>query len=223
MCGRLDQNDIDRILNDFSWVDEVIRRSQAEPCWNVAPTMRRPILRIEGAALVLEDRHWGYRSQWGRANGLGISTNARLDKIAGSYWSGLLKRGRVIVPADGWYEWTGEKPNKQPWHIHRADQAPLYMAGLACFGPDGEEPAATGFTVVTAAAEGSLLDVHDRRPVVFSAADAAMWLDPATDSKMAVQLAREASLGPDAFAWYKVDRAVGNVRNQGRHLAQPVD
>jgi hypothetical protein len=29
MCGRLDQNDIDRVLNDFSWAEDVMRRSHA--------------------------------------------------------------------------------------------------------------------------------------------------------------------------------------------------
>ena len=61
MCGRFDQNDIARALSNFSWVDEYLNRSQAEPCWNVAPTMRRPVMHVEGAALVLDDLHWGYQ------------------------------------------------------------------------------------------------------------------------------------------------------------------
>jgi hypothetical protein len=39
---------------------------------------------------------------------------------------------------------------------------------------------------------------------------------------MAEEIARIAALGPDAFAWHAVDRAIGNVRNQGRHLVAPV-
>lgn len=33
---------------------------------------------------------------------------------------------------------------------------------------------------------------------------------------------RVAALGPDAFAWYAVDRAIGNVRNQGPELVEPI-
>jgi hypothetical protein len=40
---------------------------------------------------------------------------------------------------------------------------------------------------------------------------------------MAEEIVRIAALGPDAFAWHAVDRAIGNVRNQGGELVAPVD
>lgn len=219
MCGRLDQNDIDRLLNDFSWADELINRSTAEGQFNVAPGTRRPVLRLEDGKLLVDDLHWGYRSAFAAKSGkIPMAINTRLEKIMGSYWSPLLKRGRVIVPADGWYEWTGEKPNKQAHHIHRKDRAPLYLAALAYLGPPAEHKGGNGFTIVTADAVGGMVDVHDRRPIVFTAADARLWLDPEVSPEKAVQLARSVALGPDAFEWYMVDRAVGNVRNQGSHL-----
>lgn len=126
------------------------------------------------------------------------------------------------MPAFGWYEWTGEKGDKQPWHIHRRNRAPIYMAALANPGPASETKALHGFTIVTADAQGGLLDVHDRRPVVLNAEDAAVWLNPATPPEMAEEIVRVAAVGPDAFAWHAVDRAVGNVRNQGPDLVKPV-
>lgn len=135
---------------------------------------------------------------------------------------GLLKRGRAIVPASGWYEWTGEEGAKQPWHVHRGDGAPIYMAALANVAPANECKSSNGYTIVTADAQGGLVDVHDRRPVVLSAADAALWLDPALPAEQAEQLLRSLALGADAFDWYAVDRAVGNVRNQGPQVALPV-
>ena len=36
---------------------------------------------------------------------------------------------RAVVPADGWYEWTGEKRRKTPWQITRKDNALLWFAG----------------------------------------------------------------------------------------------
>jgi putative SOS response-associated peptidase YedK len=82
--------------------------------------------------------------------------------------------------------------------------------------------AATGFTLVTADAVDGMVDVHDRRPVVFSAADAALWMDPATPAEMAEQLARTSSLGPEWFDWFKVSKAVGPASNEGQELAQPI-
>lgn len=152
-----------------------------------------------------------------------IASNATFEKINQSYWKPLLKRGRVIVPAAGWYEWTGEKPHKQPWHIHRADSKPLYMAAVANFESKGDYKGATGFALVTSMATGGLLDVHDRRPMVLTGEDALVWLEPDMAPEVAAEFLLGAALPPEDFSWYKVDRAVGNSNNQGANLAVPIE
>jgi len=222
MCGRLDQNDISRLILNFDWADEVFNRSEAEDRVNASPGTFRPLLRIVDGALFVDDVHWGYRSTWAEASGkIPMAINTRLDKIGNRYWKPLLKSGRAIVPANGWYEWTGEKGSKQPWHIHRVDRAPLYLAALVGNGND-ESKTAGGFTIVTAAAEGGLLDVHDRRPVVLRAEDAAMWMKPDLPADEAEYLLANLAAPAEAFAWHMVDRAIGNVRNQAPGLADPV-
>lgn len=221
MCGRLDQSDIPRLIADFAWAEEIFNRSEAQSSYNVAPGTYRPVLHADGDALFVDDMHWGYRSSWAEASGqIPIAINTRLEKISNRYWSGLLKRGRAIVPATGWYEWTGEKGSKQPWHVHRGDGAPIYMAALANVAPANEFKASNGYTIITADAEGGLVDVHDRRPVVLGAEDAALWLD--LPAEQAEQFLRAVALGADAFDWHKIDRAVGNVRNQGPQLVAPL-
>jgi putative SOS response-associated peptidase YedK len=221
MCGRLDQNDIPRLLADFAWADEIFIRSEAQSSYNVSPGTYRPVLHVDGDALFVEDMHWGYRSSWAEASGkIPVAINTRLESIRNRYWSGLLKRGRAIVPAAGWYEWTGEKGSKQPWHVHRGDGAPIYMAALANVAPNNEFKSSNGYTIITADAAGGIVDVHDRRPVVLSAEDAALWLD--LPAEQAEQLLRSVALGAAAFDWHMVDRAVGNVRNQGPQLAAPL-
>jgi putative SOS response-associated peptidase YedK len=223
MCGRFEQSKIDRLIRDFEWAGELLNRSSAPESYNVAPGTYRPVLHVEDDLLLVDDLHWGYRSAWAEASGkVPMSINTRLEKVSGSYWKPLLKRGRAIVPAGGWYEWTGEKGNKQPWHIHRADRRPLYMAALANFAPETEHKASNGFTIVTADAQGGMVDIHDRRPVVLSAQEAALWLSPWADAAAAEELLRTRALGPENFEWYKVDRALGNVRSQGPKLVEPI-
>jgi putative SOS response-associated peptidase YedK len=65
--------------------------------------------------------------------------------------------------------------------------------------------------------------VHDRRPVVLNADAAAAWLDPATPAEMAEEIVKVAAVGPEAFSWYAVDRAIGNKRNQGPELAESIN
>lgn len=224
MCGRIDQNDIARLIQNFEWADESFNRSQAEDKFNVSPGTFRPLMHIVDEHLFIDDVHWGYRSAWAEASGkIPMAINTRLEKITSRYWNPLLKTGRAIVPAAGWYEWTGEKGQKQPWHIHRGDREPLYLAALANFAPDTGVKTSNGFTIITADAQGGMVDVHDRRPVVLTAADAALWLDPFMEAEQAEQLIRSVALGPESFDWYMVDRAVGNVKSQAAQLVVPID
>ena len=225
MCGRFDQNQPTEKYLDALNLPSVLMRSQAPTRFNVAPGMYRPVLHADGesGAHLVDDLHWGYQASWAVGK-VPVTINTRLEKITGKYWSRLLKTGRAIVAVDGWYEWTGEKGNKQPWHIHRATKAPVFMAALGSFGTLSDNNRATaGFTIITADALGGMVDVHDRRPVVLSAQDAILWMDPALPPAAAEQLARTQALGPQAFAWHQVTRAVGSVRNDGTEMAEPVD
>ncbi|HEX8601471.1 MAG TPA: SOS response-associated peptidase family protein, partial [Pseudoduganella sp.] len=108
MCGRFDQNDIARrYVAAFGWADAVYD-SEARPTFNAAPGTYRPVLHLVDGKLHVDDLHWGYRASWA-AEKLPVSVNARIEKLTNNYWGRLLKSGRAIVPANGWYEWTGPK------------------------------------------------------------------------------------------------------------------
>ena len=128
----------------------------------------------------------------------------------------------TIVPADGWYEWTGEPKHKQPWYIRLKSDEPMFMAAITNWLPYKESPAGTGFVIITAAAEGGLVDLHDRRPVVFSAFDALKWLNNKLDGGEAESLALRHSLAPDAFEWFPVSTDVNRSENNDQHLISPV-
>ncbi|HEX8615345.1 MAG TPA: SOS response-associated peptidase family protein [Telluria sp.] len=224
MCGRLDQNHTAiEYVAAMHWRGAAPRvDTRAAPSYNAPPGTWRPLMRVVDDQLVIEDAFWGYRASWAAAK-LPVSINARLEKLTNSYWARLLKTGRAIVPADGWYEWTGEKGKKQPWHIHLKTREPLFIAAIGACGKEREQPAESGFVIVTADAEGGMVDVHDRRPIVFSAEDAALWLDPDLSAQQAEQLARSVALGPDAFDWHPVAKDVGRASNEGAHLAAQLD
>jgi putative SOS response-associated peptidase YedK len=222
MCGRFDQSQTARhYASVFGWLDAVFD-SESGPTTNAAPGTYRPVMHIQDGEHRVDDVFWSYRAKWAEGK-VPITINARIDKLANRYWSRLVKRGRGIVPAEGWYEWTGEKGHKQPWHIHRKDHEPLYMLALANFGPYEENRAEAGFVIVTAGADGGMLDIHDRRPVVLSAADAALWMDPTLSPEQAIELARQAAVPAEDFEWYKVSKAVNYAGKDGPDVAQPID
>lgn len=221
MCGRIDQNHNARFYaHAFGWAD-VVNRSQAAPRFNAPPGTFRPLMHIEDEQACIDDLYWGYRAR-GCEGKVPIAVNARMNKIQGRYWSRLLKAGRAIVPADGWYEWTGEKGSKQPWHIHAAGGEPLFMLALANFGSGGEHPSEAGFVIVTADADDGMLALHDRRPLVLRPADAALWLDPFIAPDQAVEIARSAALGREAFAWHPVSTELNRATSEGAHLVAAI-
>jgi putative SOS response-associated peptidase YedK len=222
MCGRFDQSQTARYYASvFGWTDAVYD-SQATPAYNVSPGTYRPLMHIQNGERRVDDVFWSYRARWAEGK-VPICINARLEKLSNRYWQGLLKAGRAVVAAEGWYEWTGEKGHKQPWHIHRKDRQPLYMLALANFGTFQENRAEAGFVLVTDDAAQGMLDIHDRKPVVLDAQDAALWLDPSLPPEQALQLARSAALPSTAFDWFKVSPAVNRAATEGPQVVLPLE
>jgi putative SOS response-associated peptidase YedK len=230
MCGRLDQNDTARnYASAFGWADAIFD-SESQPSFNAAPGTFRPVLHVQNGQQRVDDVFWSYRPSWAANATLApgkkripIAVNAKVEKLTGVYWKPLLRGGRGIVCASGWYEWTGPKGAKQPWHIHRKDREPLYLLALACFGPATERREEAGFVLVTADSMGGMVDIHDRRPVAVSAEDARRWLDPALPPEAAANIARTAMLDSEMFEWTPVSKELNRAGNDGAHLVEPID
>ena len=134
MCGRIVQKSgpLDYVERIFPNVHKIFS-DPAGPRYNIPPGTR-PLTMHRLAGEFELDRQWW---TW-RPSGSKYAMNcARLDKIvAGKWpWKMLTGHGRILVPADGWYEWkalTDEpKPPKQPYYIHAADNTPLFFAALS--------------------------------------------------------------------------------------------
>nr|BFD42492.1 hypothetical protein FFPRI1PSEUD_39910 [Pseudomonas sp. FFPRI_1] len=74
--------------------------------------------------------------------------------------------------------------------------------------------------IITADAQGGMVDIHDRRPVVLAPDLTREWLDPATPNERAEQMALHQGEPAESFEWFKVSIAVGNVRNHGAELIE---
>ncbi|MPY85972.1 MAG: SOS response-associated peptidase, partial [Actinophytocola sp.] len=87
-------------------------------------------------------------------------------------------RRRALIPMDGWYEWRShpKEPGKQPYFL--TSEVPLTAAGVweRWRGPDGAELLTCA--IVTTAAVGPLVDIHDRMPLLLPADRWDDWLDP---------------------------------------------
>lgn len=223
MCGRFDQHlSNEAYARALGWdIAALESDSQAAPKFNVSPGSYRPLMHLQDGQPHVDDVFWGYRPRWAADKKIQIAINARVEKAASGYFGRLFKTGRAVVAANGWYEWTGDKGNKQPWYIRSATQQPIFMAALANFGPFKEHQAEAGFVIITTDAEGGMVDVHDRRPVVLSAEDARLWLDPGLPTEQAEQLLRFSAQPAAAFAWYPVSRDVNKPGTESSLLIEP--
>jgi putative SOS response-associated peptidase YedK len=227
MCGRITQHrSALAYAEEMGWEADAFGRftGARPPNWNVPPGSTPWLMhRFGDDAEHMDMVHWGYRPSWAAEKGLSKAINARIEKAAtGSFFRPLWKSGRSIVPADGWYEWTGEKGHKQPWYIRLASGRPMFLAAITNYRPNMDSTEGTGFVIVTAAAEAGLVDVHDRRPVVLAPEDAELWMDNSLSAEQAEDLARNHSLPPEAFEWYSVSKDVNKVGHNDAHFIEPL-
>lgn len=228
MCGRISQA---RDLMDYYTSiglpeSEIFERMPAPVRFNVAPGSRPLAFHrlADNGKVTAEPVLWSYHSGWAKKMSRGPDINAKLEKALGSYWKSLWSQGRLIVPVDGWYEWTGEKPNKQPWHIRSVNEEPLFLAAVSNWTADAtKRKEDAGFAIVTTEALGGMVDVHARRPIVLTARDAQDWMDLSFSAEYAENMARTAALSADSFEWYPVTKAVGNYRNDGPEMVKSLD
>ncbi len=155
------------------------------PRFNIAPQQVTAIVRraAEPAAAPPRGRElvaarWGLVPHWARDESLGQHTiNARSETASTKpAFREALSRRRALVPADGFYEWQRQGTRKQPYHMHRADGQPLWLAGLwDTWGP-ADHPLVT-FTILTTPANALMRTLHARMPaIVRDASQIDAWL-----------------------------------------------
>ena len=197
-----------------------------EPAYNIAPTQYAPIIRMapEGEdvprhAIQMAPAMWGLVPSWWKKplSEKKFSTfNARSEGLeASNTFRGPLRHHRCLIPASGFYEWTGPKGKKQPYAIGLRNRRWFCFAGLwdrAMI--DGSE--IDTFTILTTKPNDLMAGLHTRMPVILHPSDYRTWLD--ADNRKVEHL-YEPFPTADMHAW-PVNPAVGNVRNQGPQLIE---
>jgi putative SOS response-associated peptidase YedK len=194
--------------------------NQRDDHFNIAPTQRALIVTAGDRRADVGLARWGLVPSWARDTSIGAKTiNARREGLAEKpAFRAAVKRRRCLVPASGYYEWTGEKGSKQPYFIRPADGGLLLLAGLweVWRGPD-DEPLRT-FTIVTGEPGKVTGDIHDRQPVMLAPDAWEDWLfAPAELALEALAQAAE----PD-LVFHPVSKAVGSPKNDGPDLVEPI-
>ena len=197
MCGRFTQH--------YTWgqVYEFLNLlgppRNVQPRYNIAPTTDIDVVRLdaEGGRELVRMR-WGLVPFfWGKSlKEMPATFNARAETVDQKpMFRDAFKRRRCIVPASGFYEWTGEKGEKVPHLFTAADGSPvLAFAGLW----DRWHNSATGenmlsATIVVSGASDWMQVYHDRMPVLLTPDLFNGWLNGSAGTE-ALRPAAEAAL-----------------------------
>jgi putative SOS response-associated peptidase YedK len=226
MCGRFAlYTEPARIARYFEATLAEGRDSEHEPSWNVAPTDEvlgvrdRPDKAGGAPQRILMTFRWGLIPWWSKDAKSGSRLfNARSETVPtkASFREAFRER-RIIVPADGFYEWHKTKTGaRQPHFFTREDGAPMAFAGLAERWRDKNAPKDTPYirscTVITAPGGADMEGIHDRMPVILDPATFDLWLDPANeDTEELRALLRPPPKG--TVVHHAVGPRVGNVNN----------
>lgn len=169
MCGRYllfsgeEAQDIRDIL------DEVQKRVNGDlKTGEIFPTDKAPVLIRQNGQLVPEAVKWGFPGFRGK----GVIINSRAETAPEKpMFRRSLQAARCIIPSCGFYEWT-HTGKKEKYRFNLPESSSLYMAGLI-----GEFSGEQRFVILTAPANSSMAEIHNRMPVVLKKSEIDLWMD----------------------------------------------
>lgn len=207
--------------NSGRWIDRV---------YNVAPSQQVPMVIIndQGECEVVPAR-WGLiPTWWNQPKPPTWTSVARSEEAAGKpMWRSPIRHQRCIMPAMGWYEWNQNEPvrNKsgklvgQPYYHHAVDDGLLAITGIWSTWSPPEGESVTSCALLTKEAEGLVAVIHNRMPVILAPEQWEAWLSPNTSLEQAYNAIALSRLD---FEAYRISTDVGNTRNQGAQLIEPL-
>lgn len=220
MCGRFTLHlGADELAREFGLVFSGLH---LEKRFNIAPGQVVIVVRPAKGACELDAMEWGLVPSWSKDPKSGPRPiNARAETLAEKpMFRGPFKTGRCLIPASGFYEWKAEGKSKRPWYLHPKDGTVFAFAGLSSLweGPEGELRTCT---IITTEPNALMAALHNRMPAILPRERWDEWLDPA--QRDPARLSPLLVPYPEAaMAAYPVGSAVGNPRNDGPELIDPV-
>jgi putative SOS response-associated peptidase YedK len=224
MCGRfVISSPLDIIKSSFA-ID--VTNEDVIPNYNVCPTQLIPSILNHNGKNILTKMHWGLVPSWAIDKSVAVRMiNARSETISEKpSFRNAFKKRRCLIPAEGYYEWKGEKGNKQPYYITSTTGVLVAFAGLWERWTDKESPDSSPLvscTIVTTAAIPLIEHIHTRMPVILAPQYYEAWLNPKLED--VGEIHRILQYGAvQEMGYYPVSKAVNSIRNNGSDLIQKI-
>ena len=177
MCGRF------ILLTDLSEIVERFDVGETAlvflPAGDLLPGQSVPAVIRAGQNRLVSFR-WGLIPSWAKDPAVGRRMiNARAETLDEKpSFREAFRRRRCLIPADGFYEWTGAKGHREAVRFRLRSGEPFGFAGLYETWRSAEGESLATCTIVTTESNALVASMHDRMPVILSGAGLALWLDP---------------------------------------------
>src|SRR5260370_9058258 len=131
MCGRLTLTlpDLSAVADEVEAQVDAAAAGLYRPRYNAAPSDLHFVVREADGVRRLQPARWGFTGAGGQ-----LLINARGETAAvRPRFREAVAHARCIVPADGFYEWTGPKQDRRPLWFHLRAQGGsglFFFAGL---------------------------------------------------------------------------------------------
>lgn len=148
--------------------------------YNVAPTQPVPVVCLDQAGKrSFRMMRWGLLPPFVKDQKSSPTLiNARSEGITEKpAFRNAFAHRRCLIPADGFYEWTGPKGKRRPFFLRPPDGGLIAFAGLWERWRDKTGQETDTVAILTCAANALVAALHDRMPVILPPEHFEAWLD----------------------------------------------
>ncbi len=150
-----------------------------KPDYNIPPGQKiLAIVQLEEENNRAVNLHWGLIPSWSKDSKISSHLiNARAETLTEKpSFKNAYRQRRCLIPATGFFEWQATTNGKQPYHIHKQENALFAFAGVWEHWEHQQETIYS-CTIITTAANDKIAPIHNRMPVIIAPDDYNRWLD----------------------------------------------
>jgi putative SOS response-associated peptidase YedK len=149
--------------------------------------------------------------------------NARSeDALVKPSFRNAMRWRRCLIPADGFYEWTGPKGKRRPFLLRPRTPHLIAFAGLYERWRDGQGGEIDTVAILTCPSNLTVTALHDRMPVVLPPEHFGAWLDvKGTTPEEAAALLQPAS--DDLFEAIEMHPKINDSKRDEPGIQEPLE
>lgn len=188
--------------------------------YNITPGTRVPIVVKEGSERQVKHAQWGM-----------IPSDADEESKGKDHYEveseqaddDAFRRGRCIIPANGFYKWKSGQKKSTPFYIRMLSNELMAFAGIYSVWESDSGRDVYSFAMLTTAANALVQPVDNRMPVILEPDRYNLWLDTANED-IELESLRQLMQPFDLtrMAVNRVSEKVNDPTNNDPSLIQPI-